>query len=210
MSFLLPSFVARRLPATIGLSLSLAGLLLLPAAWSVSASANASLNTTLPQAGPQQGAAGATFGSAAFDDGTPQLAAWLRSHNDPNATWQLVVANSQDSSRLIAQYGISVMSLGGFMGRDDTISVAGFADLVSSGSVRYVLPGQEGALGRFLNNGGRSATLRAFPGLSLSGPNAVMAAIQNACALTADSPSRYQGVLYDCAGKAEAIRQQTY
>ena len=81
---------------------------------------------------------------------------------------------------------------------------------MSSGSVRYVLPGQEGALGRFLNNGGRSATLRAFPGLSLSGPNAVMAAIQNACALTADSPSRYQGVLYDCAGKAEAIRQQTY
>ena len=38
-------------------------------AWSLSAAANPSLNTTLPQAGPQQGASGASFGSQAFDSG---------------------------------------------------------------------------------------------------------------------------------------------
>jgi 4-amino-4-deoxy-L-arabinose transferase-like glycosyltransferase len=45
-----------------GVALAMAGLLLLPAAWSASVTANESLNTTLPQAGPQQGASGGTFG----------------------------------------------------------------------------------------------------------------------------------------------------
>ena len=141
----------RRLPVVGGLALSVTGLLLLPAAWSWSASANSSLNATLPQAGPQQGASGGTFGSQAFDSGTPELAAWLNSHNDADATWQLVVSSSQNASRLIAEDGVPVMSLGGFMGTDNTISVDGFADLVSSGAVRYVLVGQFGGVfGRLL------------------------------------------------------------
>jgi 4-amino-4-deoxy-L-arabinose transferase-like glycosyltransferase len=213
----------RRLPVISGLVLSVAGLLLLPAAWSWSASANASLNATLPQAGPQQGASGGTFGSQAFDAGTPEFAAWLKSHSDADATWQLVVSNSQNASRLIAEYGVPVMSLGGFMGRDNTISVDGFADLVSSGAVRYVLVGQggangggafggalprDGADGR-VDDGGWQAMIRgAFAGAAISGPNAVMSAVQSACTLVSDPPVRYQGVLYDCAGKADTMRQQ--
>jgi 4-amino-4-deoxy-L-arabinose transferase-like glycosyltransferase len=106
----------RRLPVASGVMLSVAGLLLLPAAWSWSASTNASLNATLPQAGPQQGVSGRTFGSAAFDDATPELAAWLKSHSDPDANWQLVVSSSQGASTLIAEYKMSVMALGGFSG----------------------------------------------------------------------------------------------
>ena len=127
-----------------------------------------------------------------------ELAAWLESHSDADATWQLVVSSSQDASTLIAEYRVSVMALGGFMGTDDAITVARFADLVSTGAVRYVLVG-----GGFGNAFGR-AFGRAF---GTSGPNAVMSAVQNACTLVSDSslPSRYQSVLYDCAGAADAI-----
>jgi 4-amino-4-deoxy-L-arabinose transferase-like glycosyltransferase len=217
------ALAARRLPVASGVMLSVAGLLLLPAAWSWGASANASLNTTLPQAGPQQGASGQTFGSQAFDEGTPQLAAWLKSHSDADATWQLVVSSSQNASTLIAEYKVSVMALGGFSGTDNAISVAGFGDLVSSGAVRYVLVGQGGgiignAFGRVLAGaraddllgyvGQRAMIPGGFGGAPASGPNAVMSAVQSACTVVSDSslPSRYQGVLYDCAGAGDAIR----
>lgn len=227
----------RRLPVASGLMLGVAGLLLLPAAWSTSASANASLNATLPQAGPQVGASGRTFGSALFDDGTAELAAWLKSHSAPDATWQLVVSSAQNGSRLIAQYDVSVMALGGFSGRDNTISVAGFADLVSSGDVHYVLvggggpgggvpPGARGSrldgppTGVFPGNGtatrppllahggpqgARSVGFGAAPTV---GPNMILSVAQRACTPVNDPslPARYQGVLYDCAGKADAIR----
>jgi 4-amino-4-deoxy-L-arabinose transferase-like glycosyltransferase len=213
----------RRLPVASGVMLSVAGLLLLPAAWSWSASANASLNATLPQAGPQQGTSGRTFGSQAFDDGTPQLAAWLKSHSDADATWQLVVSSSQNASTLIAEYQVSMMALGGFSGTDNTISMIGFADLVSSGAVRYVLVGPgEGigrdAPGRALSGARAGAGLGAagqqgmgpggFAGAAASGSNAVMSAVQSACTTVSDTslPTRYQGVLYDCAGAGDAIR----
>jgi hypothetical protein len=204
--------------------LSVAGLLLLPAAWSWSASANSSLNSTLPQAGPQQGASGQTFGSAAFDDGTSELAAWLKSHSDADATWQLVVSSSQNASTLIAEYKVSVMAMGGFSGTDNSITVAGFADLVSSGAVRYVLVGQGGgsggdAPGGALSGAGGYDRLGAAAqqatgaggfggGGAASGSNGVMSAVQSACTLVSDSslPSRYQSVLYDCAGAGDAIR----
>ena len=211
----------RRLPVASGLVLSVAGLLLLPGAWSLSASANASLNTTLPQAGPQQGASGRTFGSQAFDDGTAQLAAWLKSHSDADATWQLVVSSSQNASTLIAEYKLSVMAMGGFMGADNSITVAGFADLVSAGDVRYVLVGQGGiggGPGRVLpgaaaglppGDGVRQGVAPdGFGGAATSGPNAVMSAVQSACTAVSDTslPSQYQGALYDCAGAADALR----
>ncbi len=214
---------ARRLPVASGLMLGVAGLLLLPAAWSVSASANPSLNATLPQAGPQQGTSGRTFGSQAFDDGTPELAAWLKSHSDAEATWQLVVSSAQNGSRLIAEYGVSVMALGGFSGTDNSISVDRFADLVSSGAVRYVLVGQgggsgvgaprspvgdDGANGRPGDAGQRVTAPDGFGGAATSEPNAVMSVVQSACGAVTDSslPAQYQGVLYDCAGKADAMR----
>jgi 4-amino-4-deoxy-L-arabinose transferase-like glycosyltransferase len=197
------ALAVRGRPVMAGLALSVTGLLLLPAAWSISASANASLNATLPQAGPQVGASAMTFGSLAFDDGTPQLAAWLKSHSDANTEWDLVVPSSQSGSRLIAQYALSVMSLGGFLGRDNAISVSGFADLVAAGRVRYVMAGQGGL-------GGRGGGFRgSIGGSSTSGPTAVLTAVQRACKAVTDPslPAAYQGGLYDCGGAASALRQ---
>ena len=55
------SAVAKRVPAAAGIAIVVAGLVLIPASWSSYETANASLNTTLPQAGPRQGASGRTF-----------------------------------------------------------------------------------------------------------------------------------------------------
>jgi 4-amino-4-deoxy-L-arabinose transferase-like glycosyltransferase len=172
-----------------GVALSIGGLLLLPAAWSVSAAANPSLNATLPQAGPQQGFAGATFGSRAYDSDATEMARWLRAHPDPGATWQLVVPNSQVGARLLAQYDLSVMPIGGFLGNDDTISVGRFADLASSGAVRYVLVGD---------------------GWWLPDANPVLHAVGLTCRpVTApDAPIAYRDWLYDCAGRADALRRE--
>jgi 4-amino-4-deoxy-L-arabinose transferase-like glycosyltransferase len=179
----------RRRPLAGGIALSIAGLVLLPAAWSLSASANTSLNATLPQAGPQRGLAGRTFGSLAYDEGTTGLGAWLKLHRDPRATWQLVVPDSQVGARLIAQYGLSVMALGGFLGNDDTISVARFADLASSGSVRYVL-----VTGEWWT----------------PDSNPVLRAVGMACGpvVSPSLPAAYRDVLYDCAGRATALLRQ--
>ena len=200
--FVVIALAVFRRPVISGLAISVAGLLFLPAAWSVSATANASLNATLPQAGPQIGVAGGTFGSRAFDDGTAGLAAWLTSHDDGTTTWQLVVPSSQNGSRLIAQYGLSVMALGGFLGRDDTIAIPGFADLVAKGSVRYVL--LSGGAGR---GGGFG---RGVPRGQVSGPNAVLSAVRAACTPVTDRtlPANDRSSLYDCAGRATALRAQ--
>lgn len=124
---------------TAAFAVAVAGLLILPAAWSLSETANPSLNTSLPQAGPRKGAASGSFGSAELDATYDQLAAWLRSNADPDARWQLVTVSSQQSSGLIAEHGLSVMSLGGFSGSDPILTTADFADHVRSNEVRYVL-----------------------------------------------------------------------
>src|SRR5262249_22304103 len=110
-----------------GGAVALAGLLAMPAAWAVSETANSTLNATLPQAGPRGGAAGGTFGSAAFGDSTnaeAQLADWLRA-NSSGERWQLVVSSAMNASTLVATQDISVMALGGFMGSDPSLDLAG-------------------------------------------------------------------------------------
>ncbi|MCC6382746.1 MAG: glycosyltransferase family 39 protein [Dehalococcoidia bacterium] len=122
-----------------GMVVVLAGLLAIPGAWSLHETANASMNTTLPQAGPRQGAAGRSFGSTAFDSGTAALADWLEAHRQPGTRWDVAVASAQNASTLIADFDVSAMAIGGFSGNDPTITAAQFGALVASGDVRYVL-----------------------------------------------------------------------
>jgi len=93
------------------------------------------------------------------------------------------------------------MALGGFLGNDNTISVSGFADLVASGDVRYVEAG-----GRFgpAGRGGRFGPA----GGATSPTGSVMSAVESACTQVTDPSlnNLNQGSIYDCAGKAVAIR----
>lgn len=91
----------------------------------------------MPQAGPRTGSAGSSFGSVS-SNGDAELAVFLEAEHD-GETWDLVVGSAQTASGLIADQGVSVMALGGFMGSDPAMALADFADLVESGAVRHVL-----------------------------------------------------------------------
>ena len=191
-----------------GAGLGLAALLVAPTAWAVSETANPVLNSTLPQAGPREGAAGSSFGSAS-SNGDPELAAWLEAHTEEE-TWALVVGSAQTASGLIADQGVSVMALGGFMGTDPTLTVDEFADLVESGAVRYVLVSGGGPGGA---TGGGPGAGRGGAGGAGDGSSAstILATVAEACPTVADAdlPSAYAGSLHDCAGTADALRALT-
>jgi 4-amino-4-deoxy-L-arabinose transferase-like glycosyltransferase len=212
----------KRLPIAAGMAVVVAGLLLIPGAWSGYEAANASSNTTLPQAGPRNGgAASRSFGSLAFDTGTSRLAQWLTQQSSTGEKWDLAVSSAQNASTLIAEYNLSVMSIGGFSGSDPTITAAQFGDYVTKGDIRYVL----------ISNGFGGRILRNVPGLSSNAPplgnftgardgttneepkgsNAVMSAVESTCERVQDRtlPVQYQGSLYDCAGMGSALTSGT-
>lgn len=186
------------------------------------------MNTTLPQAGPREGAAGRSFGSQAFDGGVSQLATFLEG-DGATARWDLVTTSAQQASTLIADYGLSVMALGGFSGNDPTITVDQFADYVAEGDVRYVLANgggggfmNFGAAGGFGGNtprqpaGGQNRSFPGSnqapgqpasaqpPGADAKGANVVMSAVRAVCTPVsgASAPAEYSGSLYDCDGAA--------
>lgn len=232
---MLALFAVRRMRPMPGLALVVGGLLLIPGAWSSYEVAHPSMNTTLPQAGPRQGAAGQSFGSNAFDNGTTQLAAWLQAHHTDGTRWDLAVASAQNASTLIADGQVSVMAIGGFSGNDPTITVPQFADFVANGDVRYVLTsggpggGPGGAFGA--PRIGNTGPLSPIGGSAPAGPripfvpsppfgtaaaattpavgsSAVMSAVARTCTLVprGDAPTQYYGSLYDCGGAAVALR----
>ena len=208
-----------RMLATPGMAVAVAALLVMPGAWSGYEAAHKSLNTTLPQAGPRQGAAGASFGSAPFDSGAASLARWLQAHGEPGTRWDLAVASAQSASTLIAEYGLSVMAIGGFSGRDPTITASDFAAIVEAEEIRYVVTtaAGPGGGGGAADGGGRpgavplpggAPALGATQASTAAGSSAVFAAVQSACTLVTanDVPASYAGSLYDCAGAAVALR----
>jgi hypothetical protein len=211
----------RRLPLVGGMTVIVAGLLLIPGAWSGYETANASSNSTLPQAGPRNsGAASRSFGSQSFDSGTAHLAQWLKTHSSPDMKWDLAVSSAQNASTLIAQYDLSVMSIGGFSGSDPTITAAEFGNYVSNGEVRYVLVSNGfGGAGRVLRNIPGVANIPTFGNFqsggatsasgsaARKGANAVMSAVESTCTLVEDAslPPSYQGSLYDCGGMSAAL-----
>jgi len=73
------------------------------------------------------------------------------------------------TSTLIAEYELSVMSIGGLSGSDPTITAAEFGEYEAAGDVRYVLVSSGGQGGGFGRGGAGGATTlpngagRAFP-----------------------------------------------
>ncbi len=177
----------------VGAAVGLSALLLAPSAWALSEAANPVLNATLPQAGPRTGASGSSFGSA-NSNGDPALAAYLLRVNH-GETWDVAVASAQVGSGLLADQGVSVMSLGGFMGSDPAATVDSIAAAVAKGSVRYFLVSNVG-----MGGAGGAGSASAI----LSKVSQVCAPVTTA-STNAEVPASYSGLLYDCAGKSARL-----
>jgi 4-amino-4-deoxy-L-arabinose transferase-like glycosyltransferase len=167
-----------------------------PAAWSVTSLGHTS-SGSFPEARPislemNPGGAGSNRGAAPSGGGfgggldSNQLT-WLRLQRN-EATWIVAVSSSMQASSAIIS-GDSVMAIGGFSGGDPTLTTSTLADLVRSGSLRFVAAG-----------GG-------FPGGGSRGGTGVTTAVSAVCVNV--PPATWGGTgtsaLYDCVGKADAL-----
>lgn len=103
----------------------------------------------LPVAGPQQNRGGGGMGNAfsGTGDSTSPLAQYLLFHRT-NETWIVAVPSSMgEGANLIIKTGEPVMSLGGFSGSDQILSVDSLKDLIDKGKIRYFLGSASGGGG---------------------------------------------------------------
>ncbi|MCU1354716.1 MAG: putative Membrane protein, partial [Acidimicrobiales bacterium] len=206
-------------------AVALGATLVTPTAWASSQADHPVRNTTLPQAGPRIGPASRSFGSPASDGDAP-LARYLVAHRD-RERWDLATANARQGSGLIAYDHLSVMALGGFMGTDPTAGVAGMAQMVSRGEVRYFAPAPlssvehaqlfvatvDRRLGPFDPAGPVGGVLPVAHGGNTAAGR-IMAAVTLACApvhLSAsvrDLPATGVDRLWDCRGRGPALARE--
>jgi hypothetical protein len=103
----------------------------------------------LPVAGPQQNRGGGGLGKAfsGAGEGTSQLADYLLSHRT-GETWIVAVPSSNsEGASLIIETGEPVMSLGGFTGSDQILTVDALKALIDEGKIRYFLGSEAGSGG---------------------------------------------------------------
>ena len=209
--YLHASLEGRAWLAAVGIALGLGGLLLAPAAWSLTTLKGA-VNGVFPGAGPsfvsglsatdnspfggpgfgglRIGGPGGGFGGTSSSDVAPALR-YATAHAATTRFPLIVQTDEEAASSIIG--GSKVASIGGFSGRETVFSTSRLASLVASGEARYFLLGGQTGFG--------SAAGTANTGIS---------AIESVC--TAIPASRWStsstgsATLYDCAGKATAIR----
>lgn len=171
-------------PVLLGvLGAGLAVLALAPMAWSLEGVRHPP-DPTFPDARPSDGliSSSASAGVARID---PAELAWLRSQRR-NERWTVGVS-SVLQAELDAIDGESVVALGGFVGADKSDSVERVSAAVERGELRFIVVG-----GGMRPGGGSSA--------------AVIGACERVDPSEWGSTSAGVGVLYDCAGRADAMR----
>jgi 4-amino-4-deoxy-L-arabinose transferase-like glycosyltransferase len=136
--------------------------------------------------GPPGGGGGG--GGGMFGQNSAQLteiAAYVRAHGGGT----IGVSSQSTAASAILATDANVAGLGGFSGRESDPSVAWFANEVQSGNIRWVLADAAGGGG--FGNDGRT------------GSTTVMNAVEQTCTKVTLSSG---AVVYDCAGKAPALR----
>ncbi len=111
------------------------------------------------------------------------VAAYVQQHGGGT----IALSSQMGASSAVIQTDADVAAIGGFSGRESQVSVEWLADAVESGQIRWVLTGGEMSGGP----GGDSRT----------GSTDVMSAAAQTCTAVSG-----QSGLYDCQGKANALR----
>lgn len=207
---LTPKWRATIVAAFVGL------LLLAPASWAVQTLGH-STSSTFPAGGPasasmggggpggggrmgaMRGGMGGMGGGPGGDSGSvTQALTYVRSHGGGN----LAISGQNSAGQTILQGDAdNLVAIGGFSGRESQVTASWLADAVESGKVRWVLADGSGSMG--MPNDGRV------------GSKDVMSAVQQTCTAvgsssTTSTSSSTSGSapsgLYDCQGKASALR----
>ncbi|WP_338783812.1 glycosyltransferase family 39 protein [Streptomyces sp. DG1A-41] len=104
-----------------------------------SGSSSSSSSTGTRQAGGGGGMGGGT-------QVTSDMITYLKKHQD-GATWLVAVATDQTASSIILESGEPVISMGGWSGTDDAMTLAKLKSLVKAGELHYIVVSSDGGQG---------------------------------------------------------------
>jgi 4-amino-4-deoxy-L-arabinose transferase-like glycosyltransferase len=88
---------------------------------------------------------GRTAGGMGGDVGSAMIT-YLKKHQD-GATWLVAVATDQTASSIILESGQPVISMGGWSGSDNAMTLAKLRSLVKSGKLHYIVVSSQGGQG---------------------------------------------------------------
>jgi 4-amino-4-deoxy-L-arabinose transferase-like glycosyltransferase len=94
------------------------------------------------ESGTQQAGGGMGGGSQV----SSEMIAYLKKHQD-GATWLLAVSTDQTASSIILESGQPVISMGGWSGSDNAMTLAKLKSLVKSGKLHYIIVSSDGGQG---------------------------------------------------------------
>lgn len=134
---------------------------------------------------------GGAFGGGAFGGERSALTAAVR-YAKAHGGGTIGVSSQSSAAAAILSTGGDVAGLGGFSGRESSVTVAWLASEVRSGHLRWVLADD-------------SAGPR-LPGDTRAGSKSAIAAVEKACpAVTVSASGGSKVTMYDCSGRAAAI-----
>ena len=147
-------------------------------------------------AGPPRGGFGGPGGGFGGNELSSSVLAYVKAHGGGT----IAVASQSGAASAIIASGADAAGIGGFSGRESSVSVSWLAREVAAGKIRWVIGENSGAL---------------IPSDGRAGSKAAMAAVRKACtrvALSSETASGTgvgaggAGALYDCAGRAAKLR----
>ncbi|WP_043687716.1 ArnT family glycosyltransferase [Streptomyces xylophagus] len=95
------------------------------------------------ESGTQQAGGGGMGGGSQVSS---EMIAYLKKHQD-GATWLLAVSTDQTASSIILESGQPVISMGGWSGSDNAMTLAKLKSLVKSGKLHYIMVSSTGGQG---------------------------------------------------------------
>jgi 4-amino-4-deoxy-L-arabinose transferase-like glycosyltransferase len=133
----------------------------------------------------------AAGGAGAFGAGSSELSAAVR-YAKAHGGGTIGVSSQSSAASMILSSNANVAGLGGFSGRESSVSVAWLAAEVRGGHLRWVLADQA--------QGAR------LPGDTRNGSQTAISLVAKACrAVTFTTSGAAQQTMYDCSGRASAI-----
>ena len=137
------------------------------------------------------GGAGAGPGGGMFGGDSASLQAVIR-YAQAHGGGTIGVMSQSSAAAAIVQSGANIAGLGGFSGRESTVSVTWLANEVATGHLRWIVTDGTG--------GGR------LPGDTRTGSQSAFSAAAKACkAVSVSSTGGQTSTMYDCSGRGAAI-----
>ncbi|MEV6540472.1 glycosyltransferase family 39 protein [Streptomyces sp. NPDC051665] len=96
--------------------------------------------------GAESGTQSAGGGMGGGSQVSSEMIAYLKKHQD-GATWLLAVSTDQTASSIILESGQPVISMGGWSGSDNAMTLAKLKSLVKSGKLHYIIVSSDGGQG---------------------------------------------------------------